>query len=107
MALILFLSGWTIGVTVKKNLDKLTATGMSAAQAFGQSLVSSPAFRDIFVSLMATYGVYVVSSLLYLDPWHMLTSFLQYLFLLPSYVNILMVYAFCNTHDGTSDILVC
>lgn len=29
----------------------------------------------------------------------MFTSFLQYLFLLPSYVNILLIYAFCNLHD--------
>ena len=29
----------------------------------------------------------------------MLTSFIQYLLLLPSYVNILLVYAFCNLHD--------
>ena len=29
----------------------------------------------------------------------MFTSFIQYMLLLPSFVNILMVYAFCNTHD--------
>lgn len=29
----------------------------------------------------------------------MLTSFIQYLLLLPSYVNILLIYAFCNLHD--------
>lgn len=29
----------------------------------------------------------------------MLTSFLQYLALTPTYVNVLNVYAFCNTHD--------
>lgn len=51
------------------------------------------------MSLMATYGLYLVSSLMYLEPWHMLTSFIQYLFLLPSYVNILLIYAFCNLHD--------
>ncbi len=31
----------------------------------------------------------------------MFTSFLQYLALTPTYVNILNVYAFCNTHDIT------
>lgn len=36
---------------------------------------------------------------MYLDPWHMFTSFFQYLLLLPSYVNILLLYAFCNLHD--------
>lgn len=29
----------------------------------------------------------------------MFTSFIQYLLLLPSYVNILLIYAFCNLHD--------
>lgn len=33
------------------------------------------------------------------DPWHMATSFIQYLLLTPTYVNVLNVYAFCNTHD--------
>ena len=36
---------------------------------------------------------------MFFEPWHMITSFFQYLFLLPAFVNILMVYAFCNTHD--------
>ena len=31
----------------------------------------------------------------------MFTSFIQYMFLLPSYVNILMMYAMCNLHDVT------
>ena len=31
----------------------------------------------------------------------MITSFTQYMFLLPSYVNILMMYAMCNLHDVT------
>ncbi|KAJ1552827.1 Chitin synthase, class 2, partial [Cladochytrium tenue] len=58
-----------------------------------------PAFRDMLLSVASTYGLYLVSSILYLEPWHMLTCMLQYLMLLPSYVNILMVYAFCNIHD--------
>ncbi|KAF9364660.1 Chitin synthase, class 2 [Mortierella sp. NVP85] len=56
-------------------------------------------FRDTVISLLSTYGLYIVSSLMYFEPWHMFTSFLSYLFLLPAYINILMVYAFCNTHD--------
>lgn len=51
------------------------------------------------LTTQATYGLYFLSSLLYLEPWHMLHSFVQYLFLLPSYVNILLIYAFCNLHD--------
>ena len=33
------------------------------------------------------------------DPWHMFSSFLQYLALAPSFTNVLNVYAFCNLHD--------
>lgn len=35
---------------------------------------------------------------MHFEPWHMFTSFLQYLFLLPSYVNILSKY---NKHTPT------
>ncbi|KAG0069971.1 Chitin synthase, class 2, partial [Podila epicladia] len=56
-------------------------------------------FRDTVISLLSTYGLYIVSSLMHFEPWHMITSFVPYLLLMPAYVNILMVYAFCNTHD--------
>lgn len=53
----------------------------------------------IIVALAATFGLYFVASFMYLDPWHMFTSFAQYLLLMSSYINILMVYAFSNWHD--------
>ncbi|KAJ1680152.1 hypothetical protein EV182_000584, partial [Spiromyces aspiralis] len=62
-------------------------------------LVHQEYFRDIVISVAATYGLYFVSSLLYFEPWHMFTSFIQYMLWLPSSINILMVYAFCNIHD--------
>jgi chitin synthase len=36
---------------------------------------------------------------MYLDPWHMFTSFPAYLLVMSSYINVLMVFAFCNWHD--------
>jgi len=69
-----------------------------AIQVF-QTIIRNAAFRDIIMSLLSTYGLYIIMSLLYMDPWHMITSFVQYLFMMPSYINILNVYAFCNTHD--------
>jgi len=57
--------------------------------------------QDIVIALLATYGLYFISSFMHFEPWHMFTSFLQYMFLLPSYVNILMMYAMCNLHDVT------
>jgi len=53
----------------------------------------------IVIALAATFGLYYVASFLYWDPWHMFTSFVQYLLLAPSYINILMIYAFSNWHD--------
>ncbi|EIN11658.1 glycosyltransferase family 2 protein [Punctularia strigosozonata HHB-11173 SS5] len=57
------------------------------------------AYQIMLFSLIMTYGVYTVSSVLALEPWHMLTSFVPYMFLLPTYVNILNVYAFSNLDD--------
>jgi len=62
---------------------------------------TTPALLDIVISLAATYGLYFISSFMHFEPWHMFTSFIQYLFFLPSYVNILMMYAMCNLHDVT------
>ncbi|KAI5462368.1 glycosyltransferase family 2 protein [Mariannaea sp. PMI_226] len=53
----------------------------------------------IIVALITIYGLNFLASFLYLDPWHMFHSFPQYLFLMASYINILMVYAFNNWHD--------
>ncbi|KAF5368521.1 hypothetical protein D9758_002452 [Tetrapyrgos nigripes] len=68
---------------------------------FGQLLKDTPALQDIVVALAATYGLYFICSFMHFEPWHMFTSFLQYTFFMPSYVNILMMYAMCNLHDVT------
>lgn len=62
--------------------------------AFGNNM-----FTNIIISMASTIGLYFLMSLLYLDPWHMITSAAQYFLLLPSYICTLQVYAFCNTHD--------
>merc|ERR1712014_453657 len=54
----------------------------------------------ILIALAATFGLYFVASFLYLDPWHMFTSFPQYLLCMTSYINILMVYAFSADPEG-------
>jgi hypothetical protein len=67
-------------------------------------------------------GIYITASFLYVglidsswgtaadlfmkgDPWHMFSSFVQYLCIAPSFTNILNVYAFCNLHDVCAFIL--
>lgn len=64
-----------------------------------EGLITTEAFRDIIISLGSTYCLYLISSIIYLQPWHMLTSFVQYILLSPSYINVLNIYAFCNVHD--------
>ncbi|KAI8929496.1 chitin synthase-domain-containing protein [Entophlyctis helioformis] len=92
MGSMLYLGGYSIFATIqslkpeeKKSVAKLWA--------------SNEAFRDMILSVGSTYGVYILSSIMFLDPWHMVTSFVQYLFFLPAFTNILNVYAFCNLHD--------
>lgn len=88
---------WCAGYTVYMAVPH-TAAGW---KDFGHLITTNSAFRDIVISLAGTYGLYLIGSLIHFEPWHMFTSFLQYMFLLPSYVNILMMYAMCNLHDVT------
>lgn len=53
----------------------------------------------IIVALVTIYGLNFLASFLYLDPWHMFHSYPAYLFLMSTYINVLMVYAFNNWHD--------
>ncbi|SCU96483.1 LAME_0F16402g1_1 [Lachancea meyersii CBS 8951] len=64
-----------------------------------KSLLLQETFRDLVISMGSTYCLYLLSSLVYLHPMHMFTSFVQYLLLSPSYINVLNIYAFCNVHD--------
>ncbi|KAJ2932176.1 hypothetical protein H1R20_g4898, partial [Candolleomyces eurysporus] len=76
-------------------------------RALGPNPTAQQVFRSFFqvpigpliAAIISTFGIYLFSSLLYLNPGHMFHSFIQYLVLAPSFVNILNVYAFCNLHD--------
>jgi chitin synthase len=92
--LMIYMTFATLWITVVSIETIAEDQANSFTQMLGQST-----FTNIVVSLCSTYVLYLVSSLLFLDPWHMFTSFMQYTLLSPSYTNILNVYAFCNTHD--------
>lgn len=62
-------------------------------------LFKNEVFYTLIVSVMSTFGIWLIASLLMFDPWHMVTSLGQYMLLTPTYTNVLNVYAFCNTHD--------
>lgn len=67
----------------------------------GHAQLGNNVFTNIVVSMASTYGIYILMSLLYLDPWHIVTSSVQYFLLVPAYICTLQIYAFCNTHDVT------
>ncbi|KIY73762.1 glycosyltransferase family 2 protein [Cylindrobasidium torrendii FP15055 ss-10] len=59
----------------------------------------TPPIGALIAAMFSTFGIYFIASFLYRDPWHMFSSFLQYLLIAPSFTNVLNVYAFCNLHD--------
>ncbi|OJJ95373.1 hypothetical protein ASPACDRAFT_36126 [Aspergillus aculeatus ATCC 16872] len=67
--------------------------------AFLGSFFGSTGAGIIIIALAATFGLYFVASFMYMDPWHMFTSFPAYMAVQSSYINILNVYAFSNWHD--------
>lgn len=75
----------------------LTVRSVQAAVSGRDFLFGNNVFANVVLALMSTVGLYLLSSLLYMDPWHMFTSFLQFTLLLPSFVCTLQIYAFCNT----------
>lgn len=86
----------SVFITVKSVQSELAEKSFTIAD-----ILKNQIFYTLIISLASTYLLWFVVSFLFFDPWHMFTSFLQYLLLTPTYINILNVYAFCNTHDIT------
>ncbi|KAJ3071847.1 Chitin synthase, class 2 [Podochytrium sp. JEL0797] len=103
MIFMVFMGVWTIKNDIQQylNLNHVSFPG------FFKYMHDVPNFRNLVVSVLSTYVLYILSSLLAGDPYHTVTCILQYLIMIPSFTNILMVYAFCNIHDvswGTKGI---
>jgi chitin synthase len=47
-------------------IQNVQQEGVTVDTVFGNSI-----FRNIVLSLLATYGLYIIASLLALEPWHM------------------------------------
>lgn len=62
-------------------------------------LFTNQKLRDLVLSVLSTYLMYGMAAVIHGEPLFMVTSFFQYLLLLPLYVNMLNIYAFCNIHD--------
>ncbi|KAI0828898.1 chitin synthase 2 [Trametes gibbosa] len=84
----LWCAGYTVYLAVPHSID--------GWKDFPHLVQTNATFRDIVISLAATYGLYFFGSIIHLEPWHMFTSFIQYMFFLPS-----LMYAMCNLHDVT------
>lgn len=93
MVLMLFMGVWAVYIGVREYLK------VSGKVSFTDYLQVAPIFRDMVISTAATYGLYLAASIVHMDPWHIFSSMIQYLMLLPTYVNIFFIYSFCNLHD--------
>ncbi|KAJ3199087.1 Chitin synthase, class 2 [Entophlyctis luteolus] len=85
MASLLYITGYSLYRSFPQSLEEFATRLDSPTQA--------PILINMIISLICTYGVYFLASIVYMDPWHMVTSMMQYLLLVPSFINILMVYA--------------
>ncbi|KEY68947.1 hypothetical protein S7711_04612 [Stachybotrys chartarum IBT 7711] len=95
---ILVLSGYLVARAFSTPIEDQIR--LDSGDAFIESFFSgSSAAGVILIALVTIYGLYFIASFIYLDPWHMFHSFPQYMILMSTYINILMVYAFNNWHD--------
>lgn len=85
----IFLAVHTVQDQLHEHKDNLTAI----------MVFTDRKFRDLVVSLASTYTLYFAGAFMYGEPSFMFTSFIQYILLSPSYINILNIYSFCNIHD--------
>jgi|SRR5579859_7182 len=92
MGYLLFCSAWLTVKGIQATLANLRAEGQGFGTNFNstvKAIFGNVIFRDLIVSTVSTYGLYLISSILFFDFLHMFTSFIQYLLLSPSYINIL------------------
>ncbi|CAG8621394.1 9038_t:CDS:1, partial [Acaulospora colombiana] len=95
MATMLYCAAYTVYLAIYASPHPVNFKSFNSIR----EAINTAAFRDIVISLASTYGMYIFTSLIHGEPWHMITCLVQYILFVPFYVNILMVYAFCNTHD--------
>ena len=117
IGIMIYLAFAAVFVTVKSIQSELKDHSFTFSELF-----TNQQFFTIIVSLGSTYVMWFIASLIFLDPWHMFTcvscdlsvalkkknllltlflQFVQYILLTPTYINVLNIYAFCNTHDIT------
>nr|CAG8630653.1 9556_t:CDS:2 [Entrophospora candida] len=102
MIYMLFAAGWLTYKGVSAQIASLgdeTGGQVGANVSTAGAIFGNSTFRNIILSVVSTYGLYFTASFMFFEPYHMFNSLIQYLLLVPFYINILNVYAFCNVHD--------
>ncbi|KAK7696039.1 Chitin synthase, class 7 [Cerrena zonata] len=97
LALYLLICSFALTVQAFTKIPEKLADAKTASDKIKVFLSSD--VGTLIAAMVSTFGIYFISSFLYRDPWHMFSSFIQYLLLAPSFTNVLNVYAFCNLHD--------
>ncbi|PWN42205.1 hypothetical protein IE81DRAFT_290615 [Ceraceosorus guamensis] len=100
LALLMGVALYTAGFTIFIAADAAGLTHLSGWTGDNiLQLIKLDSFRDIVISLASTYVLWVIASIIHFEPWHLVTSFVQYLFLTPCFVIVLAIYSMANTHD--------
>ncbi|KAG0200523.1 Chitin synthase, class 2 [Mortierella sp. GBA30] len=94
-AFILFAAGYVTFLHATEFLPYANWSSFSTVVA----VFKAAGYHVLILALVCCYAVYLISAILYGEPWHMIACFVQFLLLLPSYVSVLGVYAFCNMHE--------
>jgi len=93
---------YLLGMTLVLTMNAFCPMSAQVAAAEGGQVISvfmGSTYGPIFAGIVGTFGIYIISSILYMDPWHILHSMIPFLLVAVSFTNILNVYAFCNLHD--------
>lgn len=90
---------WLMIVSFKGVLQNAAKEGYEGAWGQFRYLFSQNNSAVLLAAIASTIGIYLLASVIYGDPWHMFSSFPQYMVMAPSFTNVLNVYAFCNLHD--------
>ncbi|RPD54723.1 class III chitin synthase, partial [Lentinus tigrinus ALCF2SS1-6] len=95
--LAVYLPVWSFWLTVVafKNIPN-ELKGASTSEILRK--IFKPRIGALIAAMMPTFDIWLAACLLYRDPWHLGFNMIQYLYLAPSFTNVLNVYAFCNLH---------
>lgn len=91
-----------IGISWILGLYMVGSMYMLAKFLFQKDLLDADIW--VLILMLYTYGVFAITPLLHNfghNFWIMLSGCFQFLYMIPSYVNIFLIYATCNIHDVT------